>query len=150
MYSRVVARINLNAIEYNLKARVAVVTLAQLMAPVRLFEHLVDEQHLTSVMIEFAGKFRDANILHIEIVCVDVKARVVVGRIVLLCILQEECRLSYATGTLNANHAVFPVDFVHQVATDRSLQMLNQVLVRSEKRFHSLEKIAFVLQSYIK
>ena len=107
--------------EDNLQAWVAVVTLTQLGAPVGLFVHLVDEQHLAARVVELACKLGDAYVLHVKVVSVDIQTRMVVGGEMFLCILQKESGFAHTASALDANHSVFPVNFVHQVTTHGSL-----------------------------
>ena len=112
------------ASENDFQPRVAVIAFAQLCAPVGLFEHLVDEQHLAARVVELACKFSNADVLDVKVVSVDVQTRMVVRGKMLLGILQKERGFSYAASTLDANHSVFPVDLVHQVTTHGSFQVL--------------------------
>ena len=59
--------------EDNLQARIAVVAQAELVTPVGLLEHLVDEQHSPTPLLEFTGKVGNAASLKIEVVQVDVE-----------------------------------------------------------------------------
>ena len=122
--------------EDNLQIRVLVVALTQFGTPVGLLEHLVDEQHATAFLAELAGKVGNAVPLEVEVVHVDVQALAVVQTESLLGILQQESRLAHATGSLDAYHAVVPVDFVHQQATYRGIDVFYQVAMRSKKSFH--------------
>jgi len=57
---------------------------------------------------------------------------------VLLSVLQQEGGFSHATRTFDANHAVRPVDLIHERTANGRIDMLHQVSVSSEKSLHSL------------
>ena len=82
---------------------ILVVALTQLLAPVGQLKHLVDEQDLTAAVVKLASKLNYTNILNVEIVSVDIQARVVAWLEMFLCILQQESRLSYAPSSLDTN-----------------------------------------------
>ena len=123
--------------EHYLQVGEEVVALPEFTAPVGLFEDLVDEEHPSAMAVELPRKVGDAMSLKIEIVHVDIQALLVEYIEVFLGVLQEECRFADATGPLDANHPVAPIDLIHQGATNRGIHMLNEVSVRSEKCFHS-------------
>ena len=74
--------------EDNLQIRILVVALAQFLRPVRLFEHLVNQQHTSSMAHKVARKVGDATSLEVEVVHVDVQTLAVVGVELLLGVLQ--------------------------------------------------------------
>jgi hypothetical protein len=73
------------------------------MTPVWQLENLVYKEHLTAAVVKLASKLNYTNILNVEIVSVDIQARVVAWLEMLLCILQQESRLSYAPSSLDTN-----------------------------------------------
>ena len=109
------------ACEDNFQPRVVVVALAQLLAPVRLLEDLVNLECPASMAVEFASKVADSASLEVEVVHVDVKALAVASVEMLLCVLKEERSLANASGPLDANEPVVPVNLIHKGATNRSI-----------------------------
>ena len=132
--------------EHNLKSWTLVVALAKLAAPILLFEHLVDQQNLTSARVEIGCKVGYATSLEVEVVHVHIQAAAVVGSKVLLGVLQQKRGLSNTTSTLNANKAVVPVDLVHEISSNWSVRMLNEVFVCLEESFHFLCDCCLTLQ----
>ena len=132
--------------EHNLKSWTLVVALAKLAAPILLFEHLVDKQNLTSARVEIGCKVGYATSLEVEVVHVHIQAAAVVGSKVLLGVLQQKRGLSNTTSTLNANKAVVPVDLVHEISSNWSVRMLNEVFVCLEESFHFLCDCCLTLQ----
>jgi hypothetical protein len=122
--------------ENNLQIGIAVITETQLLGPFGLFENLVDKQYTTSVLAELSCKVGNAVSLKIEIVHVDIQTLAVIDVKTLFGILKEESGLSDTTGTLDTNHAVTPVNLIHQDATNRCIYMLNQVPVCPKKSLH--------------
>ena len=122
--------------EHNLQVGVEVVALTEFTAPVRLFEHLVDQQYTTALQIELTCKFGNAVPLEEEVVHVDIQTLLVGYIKTLLGVLQQESGLANAARTFNTNHAVVPIDLIHQGATNRGIGMLNEVSMRSKKCFH--------------
>jgi hypothetical protein len=98
---------------------------------------LVYQQHATALLAELASKIGNATPLEVEIVHVDVQALTVVRTELLFRILKEESGLPYSTRTLDAYHAMTPVYLIHQDATNRGIDMLNQVTMRAKESFHS-------------
>lgn len=121
--------------EDNLQVGVAVVAGTQFAAPVRVLEHLVDEQHLASATLELPGKVCQAVGREIEIVHVDKEAGTV-GPELLLGILQQESRLAHSARSLDADEPVVPVNLVHEVAADRGIGMLHKIGVCTVEYFH--------------
>ena len=101
-----------------------VVAFAQFLAPSVVLEHLVDEQHPSSVLHESGGKVHQPMSAEIEVVHVQVEAGAV-GAEFLLGVLQQEGGLSYAPCALDADKPVVPVYLVHQSAADGSVGMLH-------------------------
>ena len=64
----------------------------------------------------------------IEIVHVNKEAGTVRSEL-LFGILEEESGFSYATGPFDTDQTVAPIDFVHQITTNRSVGVLNKVSV---------------------
>ena len=83
------------------------------MTPVWLFEHLVDQQCLSAIVIEFPGKRRNSDVLNVEIVRVDVQTGIVCDVEMLFGDLKQECGFANTSGTFDANHTLTPIDFVH-------------------------------------
>jgi hypothetical protein len=88
------------------------------------------------MMIELTGKVGYAVPLEVEIVHVDIQTLAVADIKLLLCILKQECGLSDTTGTLDADEPVVPVDLVHEITTNRCVDMLYEVSMCPEKSFH--------------
>ena len=110
--------------------------LTELRAPVWLFEHLVDQQRTTSMMIELSCKVGNAVTLEVKVVHVDVQTLTVADIEILLGILKEECGLSYTSGALDAYEPVVPVNLVHESTANRCIDMLYKVSMCPEKSFH--------------
>ena len=106
---------------------------------IHVYEDLINEQHPSAPMIELTGEIGNATSLEVEVVHVDVKTLFVVHIKLFLGILQEECGLSDASRTLDANHTVVPVNLIHECTTNRSIHMLNQITMRAEKSLHLLQ-----------
>ena len=87
--------------------------------------------------VEVACEIGDTLSLEVEVVHVDIQALFVEYIEVFFGILQEECGLSDPTRTFDTDHAVVPVDLIHENATNWSIDVLNEVSVRPEKSFHS-------------
>ena len=120
------------------EVRIEVVTPAELTGPERLLEDLVDEEHTAASTVETAGEVGYAEALKVEVVHVDIQTLLVEYIEMVFGILQEESGFADSTSALDANHAVIPVDLVHQSATDRCVDVLNEVSVGPEKSFHLL------------
>jgi hypothetical protein len=97
---------------------------------------LVDKQHPAAMVTEFASEVCYAVPLKIEVVHVDIQTLAVVDVKLFFGILQQKSCLTNAARTLDANHAVTPIDFVHEGATNRCINMLYQVPMRPEESFH--------------
>ena len=121
--------------EHDFQLWVEVVALAQLLAPVRLLEDLVDEKGSAAMADKVACKVCDSSALEIEIVHIHIQALAVSRAKVLFGILEKECRLAYTACSLNANHTVAPVYFVHQGASYWCVRMLYEVCMCSEECF---------------
>ena len=106
---------------------VVVVAFPELHAPIRLLEHLIDQKHLAAFAGKLTGKLRDAFLLKVEVVHIDIEALPIINSELLLGILEEECGLSYTSRTLDADHAVIPVDLVHKDSSNRRIGMLDEV-----------------------
>ena len=111
--------------EDDLQVRVEVIALAELDRPVRLFEHLVDEQHASAVSVEFSCKVGDTLALKIEVVHVDIQALLVLYIEMFLRVLQQKRCFAHTTRTLDTDHTVGPVNLVHQRTADRGFGMLH-------------------------
>ena len=123
--------------KYNLQVGVEVVTFTEFRTPVWLLEYLVDQQHTATMLIELISKLRNTVTLEIEIVHVDIQTLTVVDIKLFFSVLKEEGGLSDATRALNADHAVAPVNLIHEGAANWCINMLYKVSVRPEKSFHS-------------
>ena len=121
--------------EDNLQLREAHVALAELLAPAGNLEHLIHEQRLASTAHERFGEVRQAVPLEIEVVHVDVQAALVTP-VVFLCKLYEESSFADTTCPLDTNQALIPINFVHQVATDRRIGVRQKVVVSLVESFH--------------
>ena len=130
--------------EHDSQLWIEVVTFAQLLAPVRLLEDLVDEKGSAAVANKVACKICDSSALKIEIVHIHKQTLAVSRAKVLLGILKEECRLSYTACSLNANQTIAPVDFVHQSTSYWCVRMLYEVCMCSEECFFH-EFISFLI-----
>lgn len=115
--------------EDDMQAGAVVVDHAKLMAPILLFEYLVDEQGGSARSSKLASKLVEALALETEVVHVDVEATAIAHAETLLGILKQEGGLAYPTASLDADEAVTPVYFVHQCPTHRCMRMLEQILV---------------------
>ena len=111
--------------EDDLQVRVEVIALTELVGPVWLFEHLVDEEYAPTVTVEFSCKVGDALALKIEVVHVDIQALLILYIEMILCVLQQKRRLADTARSLDADHTVGPVNLVHQRAADGGLGMLH-------------------------
>ena len=124
------------ACEHDSQPRVLVVAAAQLLAPVGLLEHLVDEQHLAAQGAELAREVGQALALEVEIIHVDVQAFAAAHIKMFLGVLQQERRLSDAACALDANHRASPVDLVHELAVHGQVDMVHQISVSPKECFH--------------
>src|SRR3712207_9314301 len=88
------------------------------------------------MIYEFSGKLGYAFPLEIEIIHVDVQTSSIRSAIFLFGILQEESRLANASGAFDTYHVVVPINLIHEVATDLSVGVLNQIGVSPKKGFH--------------
>ena len=122
--------------EDNLQFGIEVVASTELTAPVLLLEHLVDEQHPSAFLTEFAGEVDDAPLLEVEVVHVQIEAFAVAQVEMFLGVLQQECRLAHTSCPLDANQAAAPVNLVHEQTSDGCLCMFYQVVVCPKKCFH--------------
>ena len=122
--------------EYNLQFGQCVVALSQLLAPVWLFEHLVDEQHTPTTTHKLFGKLCNAFALEVEVVHINVEHAAVALYEFFFGILQEECCLSHATCSLYANEPVVPVDLVHQPTANGSIGVLYKIGVCAKECIH--------------
>ena len=111
--------------EYDVETGVEIVALTELAGPVRLLEDLVDEEHATTVAVEFSSEVGDAVALKIEVVHVDIQALTVLYVEMFLGVLQQKGGLADASGALDADHAMGPVDLVHEGAADGGIGVLD-------------------------
>ncbi len=124
--------------EHYFQVRVEVVALSQFGTPVRLLEHLVNEQHLAAFLVELACEVGYSSVLKIEVVHVDIQTLSVAYIKMLFGVLQKEGGLSDATCPLDTNHSVVPVYVVHKLPTHRCIGMFYQIGVCAEKSFHRI------------
>ena len=103
-----------------------VVAAAQFVTPVRMLEHLVNEQHFAASLLEFGSKFHDAVAGEEEVVHVDKEAGTIRAEF-LPGVLQQESCLAHTTGALDADEPVAPVDLVHEVAAYGSIGVLYEI-----------------------
>jgi len=113
------------ASEDGLEVGIEVIALAELARPVRLLEHLINEEHSAAVAVEFSCKVGDTLALKIEVVHVDIQALLVLYIEMFLCVLQQKGGLADASRSLDADHAVGPVDLVHERTADGGIGMLD-------------------------
>ena len=102
-----------------------------------MLEYLVDKQHPASLAIELAGEVCNAPTLEVEVVRVDVEAFALTGIEVLLSKLQEKGGAPDAARSAHGNHAIAPVDVVHQRTPDGSIEVLHEKCVCSVECFHN-------------
>lgn len=84
----------------------------------------------------------------IEVIEIDIQARPIQA-VIFLGILQQKGGFTHAPAALDAYQTAVFVDLIHQVAFDRRLDMLNEILVCPIKRFHgfSLKQGAKVIKA---
>ena len=104
-----------------------IIAKAQLPAPVRLLEHLVDEQHSPTLSVELSGKVTYTLPLEIEVVHVHVETSSVIGTELLFSILQQESRLPHSARTFYSYHTCTPIHLVHQDTAHGSIAVLHQI-----------------------
>ena len=121
--------------KYNFQIGETVVAHTQFAAPVGMLEYLVDQQYLSAPFLEFIGEVDDTVSGEIEIVHVDKEAWTV-GSEFLFGVLKQESGFSHATCSFDTNQSVTPVYFVHQVAADRGIGVLNKVGMCAVECFH--------------
>ena len=102
-----------------------------------MLEYLVDQQYLSTAFLKFIGEIDNAVSGEVEVVHVDKEARTV-GSELLLGVLKQESGFSHATCSFDTNQAVTPVYFVHQVAADRGIGVLNKAGMCAVECFHLL------------
>lgn len=120
----------------DVKLRKAVIALTKLILPAVLLENLVDDKYFSATLYKFFGKVHDTASLEVKAVHVDVQATSQIDVEILLGVLQQERCLAYAARSLDANHPVRPVDFVHQRACHGSVGMLNEVSMSLKEILH--------------
>ena len=98
----------------DVKVWIEIVAFAQFACPVRLFEHLVDKQHSSSVSVELPSEVCYSPALEIKVVHIYIQTLFVSEFKVFFCILQEESGFSHSSRPLDSDHAVVPVYLVHQ------------------------------------
>ena len=76
--------------------------------------------------------------LKIEVVHVDIQTLTVVDVKPLFGVLKQESRFSDATCSLDTNHAVVPVNLIHQGATNGRIDMFHEVAMCTKKCFHQI------------
>lgn len=108
--------------------RKIIVADAQVMAPVGILEHLVDEKHFASFFDKPAGEIHQTVLGKIKVVHVDVQTGRV-GAELFLGVLQQKSCLTYTSCTLDADQPVVPVDLVHQAPANGGIGMLHQITV---------------------
>lgn len=108
--------------------RKAVVADAQVVTPVGILEHLVNEKHLASFFDKPAGEIHQTVLGKIKVVHVDVQTGRV-GAELFLGVLQQESCLAYTSRALDADQSVVPVDLVHQAPANGGIGMLHQIAV---------------------
>ena len=74
--------------------------------------------------------------LKVEVVHIDIQTLFVLCIKVFFGILQEKGRLSNTTRSFDTDHAITPVDLIHEGASHWCVGMLDKVSVRPEKSFH--------------
>ena len=114
------------------------------MTPVRLFEHLINEQYLSAAFDKFSGEIGNTAPLKIEVIHVDVQTLPVILAEFLLGVLQQEQCFAHSARSFDANHLVVPIYFVHQFATHEIRFMLNQISMSTIKSFH--QRVCHVLK----
>jgi hypothetical protein len=117
----------------DLQLGVEVVASSELLAPVGLFEDLVEEEHPPALSDKLTRKVGNAVALEVEVVHVDIQAFTVILTELLLGVLEQEGRLSYASRTLDAYQPVIPVDVVHQPTAHRCVRMLDEIGMRPKE-----------------
>ena len=121
--------------EDDFQVGVTLVARAQVVAPVRELEYLVDEKHLSSALYEFAGKVHQTVLREIKVIHVHEQAGAVITEL-FLGVLQKERSFPYSSCAFDADEAVAPVDFVHQVTPHGGIGMFDQIIMCSVECFH--------------
>ena len=93
-----------------------------------MLEYLVDQQYFSAPALKFIGEVDNAVTGELEVVHVNEQARTVCSEF-LFCVLEKESGLSYATGSLDTNQAIVPINLIHQVATNGGVGVLYKVSV---------------------
>ena len=91
-----------------------------------MLEDLVDKENPTTMIAKLRDKLHQRMVAEVEVVHVHIEAGAV-GAILLLGILQQESRLTYTPGSLDANHAVAPIYLIHQIPAHRGIEVLHQI-----------------------
>ena len=112
----------------------AVIDEPEVVAPIGVLEHLVDEQYLSSCLHELLGKLEERFPLEIEVVHVDVETPAVLRAEVLFGILEQEGCSAYAATAFDADESLVPVNFIHEGTSDGGLRALHQILMHSIER----------------
>lgn len=119
--------------EDDAQAGILIVAAAQLLAPVGLFEHLVNEEYLSPALPELTGEVSQTSALEIEIVHINVQTLTRAYIKILLGILQEKGGLADATSAFDAYERLLPVYFIHEGAAHVQVRVLNEIGVCSEE-----------------
>ena len=112
----------------------AVVDEPEVVAPIWVLEHLIDEQDFTTSLHELLGKLEERLPLEVEVVHVDVETPAISRTEVLFRILEQESCSAYAATTLNADKSLVPINFIHQGTSDGRLCAFHQILMHSIER----------------
>ena len=92
---------------------VMIVAVPQFARPVGILEDLIDEEHLASSGVKFAGEVREGAFGEDEVVQVDVQAFAAIGGEVFASVREQKRRLTNLTAALDPDQALTPVHLVH-------------------------------------
>ena len=119
-----------------------IIAFAEFGTPIRLFKHLVDQQHPASIFDKIPSKIGNAAPLEIEIIHIHIEALAIIGSEPFFGILQDKSGLPNATRAFNTDQPIIPIDFIHQLSPDRCTGVINQVRVCAKE---SILHILFIL-----
>ena len=92
---------------------VMIVAVPQFARPVGILEDLIDEEHLASSGVKFAGEVREGAFGEDEVVQVDVQAFAAIGGEVFASVREQKRRLTDLAAALDPDQALTPVHLVH-------------------------------------
>jgi hypothetical protein len=122
--------------EDDLNLGILLVDKLEFLTPVGVLEDFINQERPSSLLLEVRDELSQRVSEEVEMVHVDVKAPTVVRAVLLESILQEERSLAYTTASLDADQTATPVNLVYQTASDRAVDVFDQILVCSVKCLH--------------